>query len=81
MDKLTAEKRINELRDLVRYHSRLYYELDTPETITVNELNEAVNNREIYLATVRKQREEYKASKNNAAPSPAAAPAKGAFNF
>ena len=31
MDKLTAEKRINELRDLVRYHSRLYYELDAPE--------------------------------------------------
>ncbi len=31
MDKTAAEKRINELRDLVRYHSRLYYELDTPE--------------------------------------------------
>ncbi|MBR2639748.1 MAG: NAD-dependent DNA ligase LigA, partial [Oscillospiraceae bacterium] len=31
MDKLTAEKRIIELRDLVRYHSRLYYELDAPE--------------------------------------------------
>ncbi|MBQ2794499.1 MAG: NAD-dependent DNA ligase LigA, partial [Oscillospiraceae bacterium] len=31
MDKTTAEKRINELRDLVRYHSRLYYELDAPE--------------------------------------------------
>ncbi|MBR5310115.1 MAG: NAD-dependent DNA ligase LigA [Oscillospiraceae bacterium] len=31
MDRLAAEKRINELRDLVRYHSRLYYELDTPE--------------------------------------------------
>ncbi len=31
MDKLTAEKRIVELRDLVRYHSRLYYELDAPE--------------------------------------------------
>lgn len=31
MDKTAAEKRINELRDLVRYHSRLYYELDAPE--------------------------------------------------
>ena len=31
MDRLAAEKRINELRDLVRYHSRLYYELDAPE--------------------------------------------------
>lgn len=31
MDRLSAEKRINELKDLVRYHSRLYYELDAPE--------------------------------------------------
>ncbi len=31
MERLAAEKRITELRDLVRYHSRLYYELDTPE--------------------------------------------------
>ncbi len=31
MDKTAAEKRIIELRDLVRYHSRLYYELDSPE--------------------------------------------------
>lgn len=31
MDKTAAEKRIAELRDLVRYHSRLYYELDAPE--------------------------------------------------
>ncbi len=31
MERLAAEKRIAELRDLVRYHSRLYYELDTPE--------------------------------------------------
>ena len=31
MDRLTAEKRRAELRDLVRYHSRLYYELDAPE--------------------------------------------------
>ena len=31
MDKTTAENRIAELRDLVRYHSRLYYELDAPE--------------------------------------------------
>lgn len=31
MEKRAAEKRITELRDLVRYHSRLYYELDAPE--------------------------------------------------
>ena len=31
MEREAAEKRIQELRDLVRYHSRLYYELDNPE--------------------------------------------------
>ncbi|MBQ2898135.1 MAG: NAD-dependent DNA ligase LigA [Oscillospiraceae bacterium] len=31
MDRTAAEKRIAELCDLVRYHSRLYYELDAPE--------------------------------------------------
>ena len=31
MERKAAEKRIQELRDLVRYHSRLYYELDNPE--------------------------------------------------
>lgn len=31
MDRAAAEKRIAELRDLVRYHSRLYYDLDSPE--------------------------------------------------
>lgn len=31
MDKSNAEKRINELRKSLRYHSRLYYEKDEPE--------------------------------------------------
>lgn len=31
MEREAAEKRIQELRDLVRYHSRLYYEFDNPE--------------------------------------------------
>ncbi len=31
MEHNTAEKRIRELKDLVRYHSRLYYDLDSPE--------------------------------------------------
>ncbi len=31
MEREAVEKRIQELRDLVRYHSRLYYELDNPE--------------------------------------------------
>lgn len=31
MEKEQANKRIEELRDIIRYHSRLYYELDAPE--------------------------------------------------
>lgn len=57
------------------------YEFDSEGTLTVAEINEAVNNREIYLASIRQRQEEYKASKNNNVPSPAAAPAHGTFNF
>jgi hypothetical protein len=38
-------------------------------------------NREIALAEMKKRSDEYKASKGNAIPSAAAAPASGAFNF
>ena len=31
MPKVTAEARMRELEALLEYHSRLYYELDTPE--------------------------------------------------
>ena len=31
MPKVNAEKRMRELEALLEYHSRLYYELDTPE--------------------------------------------------
>ena len=55
------------------------YEWDTEETMTVAELNEAITNRETYLATIKQRQDEYKASKG-AAPS-IAAPATGAFNF
>ena len=54
-------------------------EWDTEETMTVAELNEAITNRETYLATIKQRQDEYKASKG-AAPS-IAAPATGAFNF
>jgi hypothetical protein len=47
--------------------------------MTVAELNEAITNRETYLATIKQRQEEYKASKG-AAPT-IAAPAAGAFNF
>lgn len=55
------------------------YEWDTEDTMTVAELNEAITNRETYLATIKQRQDEYKASKG-AAPS-IATPATGAFNF
>ena len=55
------------------------YLWDDESTMTVAEFQEALANRETYLATVRQRQEEYKASKGQA--SAAATPAKGAFNF
>ena len=55
------------------------YEWDDASTMTVAELNQAISDREVYLATMKQRQDEYKASKNNA--TVAAAPAKGAFNF
>lgn len=52
------------------------YEWDTEATLTVAELNEAITNREIMLATKKQERENYKAQKN--AP---VAPVASAFNF
>ena len=55
------------------------YEWDDPSTMTVAELNQAISDREVYLATMKQRQDEYKASKNN--PVAAPAPAKGGFNF
>ena len=41
------------------------YEWDSDETITAAELTEAMANREVYLATIKKRQDEYKASKAN----------------
>lgn len=54
------------------------YLWDDESTITANELNEAIQKREVDLATMKKRQDEYKASKNAPA---ATAPAKGSFNF
>lgn len=54
------------------------YAWDDESTITAAELTEAMANREVYLADVKKRQDEYKASKGQ---TPAAAPAKAAFNF
>ena len=54
------------------------YLWDDESTITANELNEAIQKREVDLATMKKRQDDYKASKNAPA---ATAPAKGSFNF
>lgn len=54
------------------------YAWDDESTITAAELTEAMANREVYLAGVKQRQDEYKASKGQ---TPAAAPAKAAFNF
>ena len=54
------------------------YAWDDESTITAAELTEAMANREVYLADVKKRQDEYKASKGQ---TPAATPAKAAFNF
>jgi hypothetical protein len=55
------------------------YLWDDESSITVAELNEAIQRREVDLAAMRKRQEEYKASRN-AAPK-ATAPVQGGFNF
>ena len=55
------------------------YRWDDESSITVAELNEAIQKREIDLAAMKKRQEEYKASKNRV--TPAAAPVQSGFNF
>ena len=57
------------------------YEWDDENTILAEELNEAMTNRNIYLAEVKQRQDEYQASKNNAIKPAAATPAKGTYNF
>lgn len=53
------------------------YDWDDENTMTAAELTEAIAARETYLATIKQRQDEYKASKNAAA----ATPAKSGFNF
>ena len=55
------------------------YIWDDESTMTATELQEAIANREVYLAGVKQRQDEYKASKGQAPAN--AAPAQGAFNF
>jgi hypothetical protein len=54
------------------------YVWDDEGSITVAELNEAIQKREVDLAAMKKRQDEYKASRNKVN---AAAPAQGGFNF
>ena len=56
------------------------YEWDDESTLTAAEVNEAMKNREIALATMKARQDEYKASKG-AVPAKATVPANSAFNF
>lgn len=58
------------------------YVWDDPSSITAAELTEALANREVYLADIKKRQEEYRASRGQGG-SASAAPTKsnGAFNF
>lgn len=56
------------------------YEWDCEDTILASELTTAIANRETYLATMKQRRDEYKASKGQATPTPAPA-GKAEFNF
>lgn len=58
------------------------YEIGSAETgITADEIKEALANREIHLAEVKKNAEEYAASRTASTPAPANTAAAGAFNF
>lgn len=53
------------------------YAWDDESTITAAELNKAMTDRQTYLATMKQRQDEYKASQNQ----PATTPASGGFNF
>ena len=53
------------------------YEWDSEDTLTANELSEAIANRETYLATMKQRQDEYKASQG----ANVAAPSNAGFNF
>lgn len=59
------------------------YDFDTEETITGAELQKALQDREVYLADVKKNAEDYKASKGTSSAKAPAAPkaSTGSFNF
>lgn len=69
----------NTVREFVITGAKPPYEWDTDETITVQEMKEALANREITKAEIKKRQDEYQASR--ATKAPAASAAEGEYNF
>lgn len=70
-------------KDFVIYLGNTIFEWNDEATMTVEELNKAIAEREVYLATMKQRQDEYKASKQAAkqAPQPAMASNTAGFNF
>ena len=76
------ESRTSQRDFVITWASVEPYEWDEEETILASELAEAIAQREVYLADVKKRQEEFQANKNNAlAKTTTAAPAKGGYDF
>ena len=81
-----VEKVTRRSREYVITHANpVPYEFDSSETITKDELNKALQDRQVYLAAEKKRVEDYRASQgaSNASPATQAANAvpKGSFNW
>ena len=81
-----VEKVTRRSREYVITHANpVPYEFDSSETITKDELNKALQDRQVYLAAEKKRVEDYRASQNASNASPAAQAAnavpKGSFNW
>lgn len=68
-DTLVEERTSSKREYVITGASSVPYEWDSEDTITANELKEAMSNREIHLAEVKKNAEEYAKQKANATPS------------
>lgn len=66
---------------IVSWMATIPYEWDSDETLTVNEVNEAIKAREIMLATLKSRNAEYRASRGNTVATAAPAPTKEKFDF
>jgi len=57
------------------------YDFGEEDTITAEELKKAIQDREVYLAGIKKRHDDYIASKNNSSLTPKATVAEGGFDF